>query len=268
MALHYKQELAAPISSRKTLRKMLALIPALALAVLCYSITAYAWFSASIGNTGNVITAATYGLEVSVTAESGSTIEPQNGVFSLAEGESYKVKLIKTGDASKGYCVVKEGKNTYYTAPITEEFSSFTFNIYEAGKYTFTAAWGDYTGSEIIRNGGSIGTPANPANEPNALPAADDTAATSSEPTETAVPESASITQPTEHQTQLSADPTTESSSEPSVTEPNAESEPTITIPETSSSAPSGTVSSTTASAEESPERAPAENAGTDSSIR
>ena len=279
MALHYKQECTALTGSQTTLRKMLALIPALAVAVLCYSVTVYAWFSASIGNTGNIITAATYGLEVSVFDANKQPVQPQDGVYDLPGSQSYTVTLTKTGGASTGYCVVNDGENIYYTAPIKEE-SPLTFTIAEAGSYTFTAVWGDYTGEGAIPDGGFIGTPTNPANEMNAIPAADDTAPTSSKLTETTVPESATTTQPTEYQTQQPADPTTESAFEPSTTEPSTNSEPTITISEPSSAAPRETESSSAASAEKSsetaptePEAAPTENAtvseneGTDSSM-
>ena len=279
MALHYKQECTALTGSQTTLRKMLALIPALAVAVLCYSVTVYAWFSASIGNTGNIITAATYGLEVSVFDANKQPVQPQDGVYPLSDS-LYTVTLTKTGEATTGYCVVNEGENTYYTAPITTESPTLTFTIAEPGQYTFTAAWGDYTGEGAIPNGGFIGTPTNPANELNAIPAADDTAPTSSKLTETTVPESATTTQPTEYQTQQPAVPTTESAFGPSTTEPSTNSEPTITISEPSSAAPSETESSSAASAEKSsetaptePEAAPTENAtvseneGTDSSM-
>lgn len=253
MALHYKQEAAALAGSRKTLQKMLALIPALALAVLCYSVTVYAWFSASIVNTGNVIATTTYGLDILVRDENEATVQPSDGVYNLETGHNYTVTLTKTGGASTGYCVVKEGENTYYTAPITEG-SSFTFTIAEAGSYTFTAVWGVYTGEGTIPDGGSIG---NPTNGLNALPATEDTAPTSSEPTTTSVQESAATTQPTEHQTQQPVDPT-ESSSVPST-----DSEKTNTIPESSSSAPSETEPSSTVSAAESPESVPAEKENT-----
>ena len=156
---------------------MLTLIPALAVAVLCYSVTVYAWFSTSLVNTGNIITAATYGLDIVVKDENESTVQPSNGLYNLTGSQSYTVTLTKTGGASTGYCVVKEGENIYYTAPITTESPTLTFTITKCGNYTFTAVWGKYSGKADITNGYTIGTeqpetgeetPAPPANGQNA----------------------------------------------------------------------------------------------------
>lgn len=177
MALHYKGEHTTSTGSQKTLRKMLTLIPALAVAVLCYSVTVYAWFSTSLVNTGNIITAATYGLDIVVKDENESTVQPSNGLYNLTGSQSYTVTLTKTGGASTGYCVVKEGENIYYTAPITTESPTLTFTITKCGNYTFTAVWGKYSGKADITNGYTIGTeqpetgeetPAPPANGQNA----------------------------------------------------------------------------------------------------
>lgn len=230
MALHYKRKHTAPTDSQKTLRKMLALIPVLVVAVLCYSVTAYAWFSASIVNRGNVIQTTTFGLEVSVIGSDNQPVEPSDGVYTLVDNQSYTVTLTKTGEASTGYCVVKAGEDTYYTDPITTKSPSLTFTIAKAGQYTFTAVWGCYDGTGIIIND-SIGTPMNAANGPNAFQTADDTESdVSREPSETTAPEASTTTQPTEYQTQQPTDSPTESSSEPTVTEPSTGAEQTGAI--------------------------------------
>lgn len=107
MALHYKEEHTAPTGSQKTLRKMLALIPALVVAVLCYSVTVYAWFSASIVNTGNVIQTTTYELKISVTSPDGTNVEPVEGVYHLADGKNTIILTAAKDGASTGYCVIR-----------------------------------------------------------------------------------------------------------------------------------------------------------------
>lgn len=160
MALHYKKEGDTALTgSQKTLRKMLALLPALAVAVLCYSVTVYAWFSASIVNSGNIIQTTTYELEISMTGSDGTVVEPTNGVYTLAGSQSYTVTLTAADDgASTGYCVIRANNKTYYTAPI-KKGTSFGLTIYENGDYTFAPAWGSYDseGKTVLSDGSRIG---------------------------------------------------------------------------------------------------------------
>ena len=148
---------------------MLALIPALAVAVLCYSVTVYAWFSASIVNTGNVIQTTTYELEISVTGSDGTVVEPTNGVYTLADGKNTVTLTAAKDGASTGYCVIRVNDKTYYTTPIAKG-ASFTLTIYESGGYTFAPAWGSYDsdGKTVLSVGGSIGEEAEPTVQPDA----------------------------------------------------------------------------------------------------
>lgn len=54
-------------SARKTVRKMLAIIPILAAAVLCYAVTVFAWFQDSLVNSGNIIQAGRFSAAVEIT---------------------------------------------------------------------------------------------------------------------------------------------------------------------------------------------------------
>ena len=100
--------------SQKTLRKIFMLIPTLVIAVLCYSITAYALLSVSIVSEGNVIATTTYNLDIAVTNADDIVIEPANGIYTLESGKN-TVTLTRTDGASKGYCLVEVDSTTYYT---------------------------------------------------------------------------------------------------------------------------------------------------------
>ena len=57
------------------MRKVTAIITALVIGVACFSVTVYAWFQASITNTGNKIESAEYGIKVSITTN-GTNVSP------------------------------------------------------------------------------------------------------------------------------------------------------------------------------------------------
>lgn len=209
MALHYSTRQEKHSGSRKVIRQMLALIPALAIAVACYSVSVYAWFQVSIVNSGNVIQATTYVVEVKITEDDNKEIEAADGGYSLEAGTEYKVILTAAGGGEKGgYCVIQpQNGEPLYTAPIKpKEELTFTLIPDKAQTYTFTAVWGEYSGvEEIIENNGVIGT--NPTTQ--AAPT-DDTGSSEpvettapeqpvdSEPAETATPEQPTTSQPTE----------------------------------------------------------------------
>lgn len=199
MALHYKSEHTDTSRSRKIIRQMLALIPALVIAAACYSVSVYAWFQASIVNSGNVIQTTTYDIAVTITGSDGTKIEAANGSYSLQVGTKYTVALTAAGNGERGgYCVIQsQGEEPLYTAPIAPGVKlTFTLIPDKTTAYTFTAVWGKYTGDgEIITNEAVIGTePVAPVDE-QAAPT-DDTG--SSEPVGTTVPEPQATTQPTE----------------------------------------------------------------------
>ena len=59
-------------AARKTVRKMLAIIPILAAAVLCYAVTVFAWFQDSLVNSGNIIQAGRFSAAVEITQDGKS----------------------------------------------------------------------------------------------------------------------------------------------------------------------------------------------------
>ncbi len=164
-AMFYNPKHSRPADDN-ILRLLLPSLIGIAICMVCLAGSTWAWYSASISTLPQTITAANYDLDISVTGADETPVEPTDGVYALAEGV-YTVLLEKAGDtgASTGYCVVKTGEETYYTAPVTAG-NSLTFTINKAGNYTFTAVWGSYTGNEeIISNGGEIRTQAEHPNE-------------------------------------------------------------------------------------------------------
>ena len=147
-----KHEKAA--ASQKIIRKMLAIIPALAIAAVCYSVSVCAWFQASVINTGNVIRTVEYA--VAVSAICGETqIQPsESGTYSLESGKIYTITLTATGGATKGYCLIQTGTTTYYTDQIgSGESLTFTFLPQADAVYAFTARWGRQDGEADITDG-------------------------------------------------------------------------------------------------------------------
>lgn len=203
MALHYSAKREKPGCSRKIIWQMLALIPALAIAVACYSVSVYAWFQASIVNSGNVIQATTYDVVVTITDDSDKKVEAAtDGGYHLTGGKKYKVILTAEGGGEKGgYCVIQPGDGVLlYTDPIVPTQSlTFTLIPEEEQTYTFTAVWGEYTGNgKIIENEATVGTVPTTSVTEQAAPT-DGTG--SSEPAETTAPEQPTTSQPTESTT-------------------------------------------------------------------
>lgn len=240
MAQHFRpiqKELTIP---QRTLRRMLTILPVLVVAVICYSVTVYAWFQASIGNSGNVIQATTYDVEVTITDDDGKEIEAAvDGSYVLESDTVYTVILTAAGGGEKGgYCVIQpKNGEPLYTAPIAPGKSlSFTLIPDKTQSYIFTAAWGKFTGgNQTIKDGDVIGTkPSVPANGQVTPPK--DTE--SNESAGTTVPEQPTTSQPTESGsnpagTSTTQPPTSDSTSEPSSAVTSAQE---ISAPDTTSS--------------------------------
>ena len=85
------------------MRRMLAVVPVMAAALICYSVNVYAWFQASIVNSGNVIQATNYSVEVQITGTDGNEIAAGASGYELQAGETYSVTLTAAGGGTKGY---------------------------------------------------------------------------------------------------------------------------------------------------------------------
>lgn len=135
-------------------RKVMVILTALVIGVVCYSVTVYAWFQANIANSGNVITTATFDLNVAIEDETSAG----DGVYSLDANKKYTITLTRTGEAD-GYCVIEGNNDTWYTAVIeTDAPFTFTFIPEAAVDYSFTASWGTPPeGSDLIGEGDTVG---------------------------------------------------------------------------------------------------------------
>ena len=134
-------------------RKVMVVLTTLIIGVVCYSVTAYAWFQANIASSGNVIATATF--DVAVEIPDAASVS--DGVYHLEKGKSYQVTLKRTGEAN-GYCVIQGNQNTWCTELIGADAFTFTLNPEADGEYSFTATWGTPSkDSGLIANGSTIG---------------------------------------------------------------------------------------------------------------
>lgn len=240
MALHYNSQQEKSGGSRKIIRQMLAILPVLVVAVICYSVTVYAWFQASIGNSGNVIQTTTYDVVVEIVDSNGQSISSAAGGYELQANTEYTVTLTAAGGASTGYCVVRPaGEEPLYSAPIAPGKSlSFTLMPDKTQSYLFTAVWGKYIGgNQTIKDGDVIGTKPSVPTNGQVTPPKD---TESNEAAGTTVPEQSTTSQPTESGsnpagTSTTLPPTSAVTSEPSsaVTSAQEISAPDTTISQT-----------------------------------
>ncbi len=135
-------------------RKVMVVLTALVIGVVCYSVTVYAWFQANIANSGNTITTATFDLNVAIEDETSIG----DGVYSLKANTAYSVTLTRTGEA-KGYSVIEGNNGTWYTEVIeTDAPFTFTFIPEKTGEYSFRASWGaPPEDADLIKAGSTVG---------------------------------------------------------------------------------------------------------------
>lgn len=208
--------------SRKTMGRAAVMVVAMVVTLIFCSVTAFAWFSANVANTGNTITTGNYSLDITVKDEQNNPVSANGASYSLEANNVYTVQLEANGTVSTGYCKITAKDTTYYTGQIDKDATfSFTIESNEAATLTFTPAWGTYSGKDTIENDGSItiGTPAAGNSILNAAPAKPDNSTVSEEPEsneseETVPPETETPSQPVE--------------SEPVVSEPETTTESTV----------------------------------------
>lgn len=134
-------------------RKVMVVLTALVIGVVCYSVTVYAWFQANIANSGNTITTATFDLNVEI----DNGVVSDDGVYSLDANEKYTITLTRTGEA-KGYSVIEGNGKKWYTEQIKSDTFTFTFIPEANGNYSFTASWGTPPeDADLIENGSTVG---------------------------------------------------------------------------------------------------------------
>lgn len=214
--------------SRKTMGRAAVMVVAMVVTLIFCSVTAFAWFSANVANTGNTITTGNYSLDITVKDEQNNPVSANGASYSLEANNVYTVQLEANGTVSTGYCKITAKDTTYYTGQIDKDATfSFTIESNEAATLTFTPAWGTYSGKDTIENDGSItiGTPAAGNSILNAAPAKPDNSIASEAPESNESPEN--------NQQEETVPPETETPSQPAVSQP-VESEPVVSEPETS----------------------------------
>lgn len=256
--------------SRKTTGRAAVMIAAMLVTLLFCSVTAFAWFSANVANTGNTIETGNYSLNIVIKDSSGDEVVASHSADSsyvLAADEKYTVQLTADGSVTKGYCKITTDGKTYYTNQIEKE-NPLTFTIQSdvEATWVFTPTWGTYSGDDTIDpdQGIVVGTPSagnslnnepsKPESTVSEAPESKDEAVeeTPSEPVESKVESTesqTSSTESTESQTSstestesqvsetsgtsaTSEDPNTESPDEGTETETETETETTTSVEE------------------------------------
>ena len=121
--------------------------------MVCLAGSTWAWFTASIQTTPQMITAASYDIGVTIDGE------PISSPITLATGEN-KITLTASGTATEfgGYCVIaRKGADPLYTCQLLPGDSiPFTLVPSTEAVYTFTPVWGVYSGKADITDGCTI----------------------------------------------------------------------------------------------------------------
>lgn len=195
------------------------LIPSMLVVILCMAClatTSWAWFTASIFTDAQILTAASYTIDVTITDSKSNVVDNST---TLNANETYTVTLLASGTASEGHCIVNDGSQNLYTSSLTPN-NQLTFTLIPDTNaiYTFTAVWGSYSGTPTITHNTTIGTPTNnvPTNDSNSQPAP-----------ETNIPEVEDAKEPVTDSIPPEASDTTETPPiQPSETETTAPIEP------------------------------------------
>ncbi len=257
--------------SRKTTGRAAVMIAAMLVTLLFCSVTAFAWFSANVANTGNTIETGDYQITVEIKdGDNFVLIDPVNLPLQLGTG-TYTIRLTASGAVSTGYCKIALNDQYYYTPQLApEKRMEFTIALDELTNASFMAYWGNYDGEDVIdpEKGIVVGTPSagnslnnepsKPESTVSEAPESKDEAVeeTPSEPVESKVESTESQTSSTES-TESQVSETSEVSSETSETsetpvtsvDPNVESNGEGT--ETETKTPTETETETTTSVEE-----------------
>lgn len=121
--------------------------------IMCLCSATWAWFSADVSSANNTLSSGKFDLSVAIVDENEAPVTVSamdNGAYScvLSEAGLYTVTLKITDDttATKGFCTVKVGENTYRTDSIRAEGEkTFIFKIKTPEPnltLTFIPAWG------------------------------------------------------------------------------------------------------------------------------
>ena len=147
-------------------RLMITSVLGILICITCLCSATWAWFSADTSSGSNTLSSGKFDLDISLTDPNGAPVplfEQESGVFTctLEEAVAYTVTLNITGDttATKGFCTIKVGGDSYQTASIyTEDTTPLVFTL-DAAKsgitVTFSPTWG-LPASEDVAHGGTL----------------------------------------------------------------------------------------------------------------
>ena len=127
---------------------------------ICLAGTTWAWYSASTQSSVAAFQSAQYGMEVTVTAQTGNATQIRTDCFTLDANGSYTVTLRATGNASVGYGQILLSGGTYCTQPVIPG-DTFTFTVHtgtQPEELTVIPAWGSQSSGVTIANGAVLGT--------------------------------------------------------------------------------------------------------------
>ncbi|WP_343256404.1 hypothetical protein [Ligaoa zhengdingensis] len=147
------------------LRLLATSFAGLVVCAVCLAGTTWAWFSASVQAPLQKTAAANYEIAVSILDGSGGKpVETAKGSYSLSENVAYHVTLKAQGTANEfgGYCAIgleDADEPLFHTCQIKPGGAlTFTMIPDTTDVYTFTAVWGEYSGTaDKLENGAVVG---------------------------------------------------------------------------------------------------------------
>ena len=137
------------------------LLPSVLSILLCLVLLCgmtWAWFESTQSAPAAPIVSATYRMEVTVENGTGVLQKNSDESYTLAANVEYTVRLVASGNASKGYCKVTLPDNSVLrTEQIAPENSlAFTLTLTSDGEVSFSSEWGTYSGTAEITSGCTI----------------------------------------------------------------------------------------------------------------
>ncbi len=158
------------IGEKVMLTRVATTIATIVVCLIAMSLTAYAYFSCDVTSGSNVIKAAKFDAQITITDESDNRVEPSAkegkiSTFAFTVPGNYTVTLSPKEDntAQTGFCVVYVGEDTYHTQQIgvdalannqKRESVSFTLQVKGAETVKIESHWGtsshyDYTDNDF-----------------------------------------------------------------------------------------------------------------------
>ena len=145
----------AKLTDKAFCRLVVTSVVGILVCIACLCSSTFAWFTASVPNTGNEIKTATECLLSVTIAENGEALEGENNVYALEADVVYTVTLSLPAGSASGYCLIRTDLSTYYTdyllgnQPEDQAFS-FSLTVAESKSVTLIPRWGIYAGDPDV----------------------------------------------------------------------------------------------------------------------